>query len=85
MFVEDRPRLRSANVQDGIRFFPGNASHKIRGATLGEKVTGGPPGSWNKTTIAVETLAKYGEQVAARVVKRAVDGDMIAARLILDR
>ena len=30
-------------------------------------------------------MGKYGEQVAARMVKRAVDGDVGAARLILDR
>jgi hypothetical protein len=30
-------------------------------------------------------MGKYGEQVAARVVKRACDGDMVAARLILER
>jgi hypothetical protein len=37
-------------------------------------------------TVAVETLmGKYGEQVAARVIKRASDGDMTAARLVLER
>jgi hypothetical protein len=30
-------------------------------------------------------MSKYGEQVAARMVKRAMDGDVGAARLILDR
>jgi hypothetical protein len=30
-------------------------------------------------------MGKYGEQVAARVIKRASDGDMTAARLVLDR
>ena len=47
---------------------------------------GKPRGARNKVTVAVEGLmGKYGEQVAARMVKRAVDGDMAAARLILDR
>jgi hypothetical protein len=37
-------------------------------------------------TLAIETLmGKYGEQVAARVVKRACEGDMVAARFILER
>jgi hypothetical protein len=31
------------------------------------------------------TLGKYAEQVAARVVKRACEGDMCASRLVLDR
>ena len=47
---------------------------------------GKPQGARNKVTLAVEGLmGKYGEQVAARMVKRAVDGDVGAARLILDR
>ena len=47
---------------------------------------GKPHGARNKITLAVEGLmGKYGEQVAARMVKRAVDGDVGAARLILDR
>jgi hypothetical protein len=47
---------------------------------------GKPHGARNKVTLAVEGLmGKYGEQVAARMVKRAVDGDVGAARLILDR
>jgi hypothetical protein len=51
----------------------GNPAGKVRGTR-------------NKVTIAVEGLmGKYGEQVAARTVKRAVDGDVGAARLILDR
>jgi hypothetical protein len=52
-----------------------------------EKGSGGRPrGARNKVTVAIEGLmGKYGEQVAARMVKRAVDGDVGAARLILDR
>jgi hypothetical protein len=65
-------------------------SRKYAGNTRGrpfEKGNGGrPAGSRNKTTVAVETLmGKYGEQVAARVIKRASDGDMTAARLVLER
>jgi uncharacterized protein DUF5681 len=47
---------------------------------------GKPRGARNKVTVAIEGLmGKYGEQVAARVIKRASDGDMTAARLVLDR
>jgi hypothetical protein len=43
-------------------------------------------GTRNKVTIAVEGLmGEYGQQVAARVVKRACEGDMVAARLVLER
>ena len=52
-----------------------------------EKGHGGRPrGARNKVTVAIEGLmGKYGEQVAARVIKRASDGDMTAARLVLER
>jgi Family of unknown function (DUF5681) len=48
--------------------------------------TGRPRGIRNKVTVAVEGLmGQYAHQVTARMVKRAVDGDVGAARLILDR
>jgi hypothetical protein len=47
---------------------------------------GKPRGARHKTTLAVEGLmGEYAQQVTARMVKRAVDGDVGAARLILDR
>jgi hypothetical protein len=47
---------------------------------------GRPRGARNKVTVAVESLmGEYGPQVAARVIKRACEGDMTAARLILER
>jgi hypothetical protein len=47
---------------------------------------GKPRGARNRVTVAIEGLmGKYGEQVAARVIKRASDGDMTAARLVLER
>jgi hypothetical protein len=47
---------------------------------------GKPRGARHKTTLAVEGLmGQYAHQVTARMVKRAVDGDVGAARLILDR
>jgi hypothetical protein len=43
-------------------------------------------GTRNKVTVACEGLmGQYAQQVTARVVKRACDGDMTAARLILER
>jgi hypothetical protein len=63
---------------------------RIQGGRFRKGVSGHPAGRprgiRNKVTVAVEGLmGKYGEQVAARMVKRAVDGDVGAARLILDR
>jgi hypothetical protein len=47
---------------------------------------GKPRGARHKTTLAVEGLmGEYGPQVTARVVKRACEGDMVAARLVLER
>jgi hypothetical protein len=67
-----------------------NTAGKQRGRpfALGQSgnPTGRPRGIRNKVTVAVEGLmGKYGEQVAARMVKRAMDGDVGVARLILDR
>ena len=51
----------------------GNPAGKVRGTR-------------NKVTVACEGLmGQYAQQVTARVVKRAAEGDMVAARLILDR
>jgi hypothetical protein len=68
---------------------PANAG-RMQGGRFRKGTSGNPVGkargTRNKVTIAVEGLmGKYGEQVAARMVKRAVDGDVGAARLILDR
>jgi hypothetical protein len=68
---------------------PANAG-RMQGGRFRKGTSGNPAGkvrgTRNKVTIAVEGLmGKYGEQVAARMVKRAVDGDVGAARLVLDR
>jgi hypothetical protein len=66
----------------GPRKYAGNT----RGRPFEKGNRGRPAGSRNRVTLAIETLmGKYGEQVAARVIKRASEGDMVAARLILDR
>ena len=45
-----------------------------------------PRGARNKTTVLVEGLmGQHVHQVTARVIERAFKGDMVAARLILDR
>ena len=57
-----------------------------RGRPFEKGHSGRPLGARNKVTVAIEGLmGKYGEQVAARVIKRASDGDMTAARLVLER
>jgi hypothetical protein len=57
-----------------------------RGRPFEKGNPGRPAGSRNQTTIAIESLmGRYGEQVAARVIRKACDGDMVAARLVLDR
>jgi len=67
-----------------------NAAGKQRGRPFARgqsgNPTGKPRGLRNKVTVAVEGLmGQYAHQVTARMVKRAVDGDVGAARLILDR
>jgi hypothetical protein len=67
-----------------------NAAGKQRGRPFVRGQSGNPSGkprgARNKVTVAVESLmGEYGPQVAARVVKRACEGDMAAARLVLER
>jgi hypothetical protein len=60
----------------GRRFQPGQSGNPA----------GKQQGTRNKVTVAVESLmGEYGPQVTARVVKRACEGDMAAARLVLER
>src|SRR5580693_5257559 len=71
----DEPPVNTGRIQGG-RFRRGASGNPA----------GKPRGARNKVTVAIEGLmGKYGEQVAARMVKRAVDGDVGAAKLILDR
>jgi hypothetical protein len=67
-----------------------NAAGKQRGRPFVRGKSGNPAGkvrgTRNKVTVACEGLmGQYAQQVTARVVKRAAEGDMVAARLILDR
>jgi hypothetical protein len=65
---------------------PRKYAGNTRGRPFEKGNRGRPAGSRNKVTVAIETLmGRYGEQVAARVVKRACEGDMCASRLVLDR
>ena len=71
---DDIPNNNSGKTSKG-RFAPGNTFGKGR-----------PPGSRNKTTVALEKLmADDGKAVVAAVLKAAKGGDIHAARLILDR
>jgi hypothetical protein len=48
--------------------------------------SGRPRGARNKMTVLVENLmGQYAQQVTARVIERASKGDMVAARLVLER
>jgi Family of unknown function (DUF5681) len=67
-----------------------NTAGKQRGRPFARGQSGNPAGkprgACNKVTVAVESLmGEYGPQVTARVVKRACEGDMAAARLVLER
>jgi hypothetical protein len=49
-------------------------------------LSGRPRGARNKTTVLVEGLmGQYAQPVTARVIERASKGDMVAARLVLER
>jgi hypothetical protein len=68
---------------------PANAG-RMQGGRFPKGASGNPAGkargTRNKVTVACEGLmGQYAHQVTARVVKRAAEGDMAAARLILDR
>jgi hypothetical protein len=70
------PAENTARIQRGRPFARGQSGNPA----------GKPRGARNKVTVAIESLmGQYGQQVAARVVKRACDGDMVAARLVLER
>jgi hypothetical protein len=67
---------------------PGSRKYaaNTRGRPFEKGNRGRPAGSRNKVTVAVESLmGEYGPQVAARVIKCACEGDMAAARLVLER
>jgi hypothetical protein len=73
--MTDAPPVNTGRMQGG-RFRKGASGNPA----------GKPRGARHKTTLAVEGLmGQYANQVTARMVKRAVDGDVGAARLILDR
>ena len=63
-----------------------NSGSRTQQGRFGKGNPGRPRGSRNKTTVAVESLmGRYGEQIAQQVIDRACNGDMNAARLVLDR
>lgn len=68
-----RPRKEIGRKTDG-KFAPGN--------TFG----GRPPGSRNKTTIAIEALLEgEHEALTRKAIEKALEGDVTALRLCLDR
>jgi hypothetical protein len=70
------PAENTAGIQRGRPFLRGQSGNPA----------GKPRGARNKVTLAIESLmGEYGPQVTARVIKRACEGHMTAARLILDR
>jgi hypothetical protein len=70
------PAENTAGIQRGRPFARGQSGNPA----------GKPRGARNKVTVAVESLmGEYGPQVTARVIERASKGDMVAARLVLER
>jgi hypothetical protein len=73
--MTDAPPVNTGRIQGG----------RFRKGTSGNPA-GKPRGARHKTTLAVEGLmGEYGQQVTARVVKSACSGNMVAARLVLER
>jgi hypothetical protein len=68
---------------------PENAG-RIQGGRFRKGASGNPAGkprgTRNRVTLVCEGLmGQYAQQVTARVIERASKGDMVAARLIMDR
>jgi hypothetical protein len=73
--TSDAPPVNTGRIQGG-RFRKGASGNP----------SGKPRGARNRVTVAVESLmGEYGPQVTARVIKRACEGDMGAAGLVLER
>jgi hypothetical protein len=65
---------------------PRNNGPKTRGRPFGPGNPGRPKGARHRATVMAEQLLSGDiEAVCAKVVKKARAGDMVAARLILDR
>ena len=67
-----------------------NAAGKQRGRPFARGQSGNPAGkargTRNRVTLVCEGLmGQYAHQVTARVIERASKGDMVAARLVLER
>jgi hypothetical protein len=76
MTADNSPRKNGGTtrrkVPEGKRFQPGNP--------------GRPPGSRNKTTLALEALLDgEAEEIARKAIEMAKEGDATAMRLVLDR
>ena len=76
MTADNSPRKNAGNtrrkVPEGKRFQPGNP--------------GRPPGSRNKTTLAMEALLDgEAEEITRKAIEMAKEGDATAMRLVLDR
>jgi hypothetical protein len=65
---------------------PRKNARKTRGKPFSRGNSGRPAGSRNRVTVAIEELfADEGEMVARKVIERALGGDGLAQRLVLDR
>jgi hypothetical protein len=70
------PAEKTAKIQRGRPFGPGRSGNP----------QGRPKGSRNKTTMAVEALLDgEAKAIARKVVEKALEGDMAALRLCLER
>jgi len=65
---------------------PRKNARNTRGKPFSRGNSGRPAGSRNRVTVAIEELfADEGEMVARKVIERALGGDGLAQRLVLDR
>lgn len=63
-----------------------HAKRKARGRPFANGNPGRPPGSRNKTTVALEQLLEgQGEAIVAKVAEKALEGDRMAMRLVFER
>jgi hypothetical protein len=95
-FVENsktKPKLKQPTIKDVIQPKKQNRKYLSREEATARLPVGRPKGAKNNTTIFKEViregfekqLLKDGMKVVEAVIKKALDGDMTAAKLLLDR
>tara|TARA_R110000823_G_scaffold201784_2_gene332682 strand:+ start:9050 stop:9496 length:447 start_codon:yes stop_codon:yes gene_type:complete len=94
MTIDSKPKLKQPTIKDVIQpKKKPNRKYLSREEATARLPVGRPKGAKNNTTIFKEViregfekqLLKDGMKVVEAVVKKALDGDMTAAKLLLDR